>query len=226
MNRWDENQLRFDRFDLDLDEAADDAEERAVSWREAQMISEAARRLFAEGGNELAQGWYEDYLKLIEQGWPWRVAVYIAWASSPKQYRWPATAAELATSVLRLTSPRAIYKWRQKYPTIDTVVALMQARPLFEHRRDVINALVEMAGRPDYKSFNDRKLFLEMIGDYTPKSKLELGKSGKGMDLSDLSDEELDQLVGSGKLEVESDPAKALSPEEEEDEDDAVSGTG
>ena len=198
MNKFDEAQLRFD---LDLDEVEEDATERAISFEEARQISEAARQQLVSGyENGLADKtkvlptWWEDYLKLIEQGWPWRVACYIAWASSPKQFRKPDNLDELS-SMLGLRSPRAIHTWKRKYPTISHVVALMQVAPLWEHRRDVINALVSMASSPDYKSFNDRKLFLEMVGDYVPKSKLELGKAAKGEE-GEMSDEELHEWLG------------------------------
>ena len=200
--KWSDLQLRFD---LDLDEVAEDAADRSISAAEARQISEAARLAFEElttnntNKHELEPvaslpGWLGDYLKLREMGWPWRVAAYIAWAASPRIGRWPKSLAELADKVLGLRSPRVIYTWREKYPSINSVVAVMQAAPLLEHKRDVIEALVQMASDPDYKTFNDRKLFLEMVGLYTPKSKLEL--EGKARDLSELSDEELDALVG------------------------------
>jgi len=200
--RWDELQLRFDL--PDLDEAADDALERAISPEEARLISEAARRALEETltpalsleGRGKKLEWLADYLFLRDQNWPWRVACYIAWASSPRLSRWPKTLGELATSILGLRSPRVIYKWRMKYASIETVVSMMQARPLWEHRADVYKALVEMATDPNYKAHNDRKLFLEMIGDYVPRSMLGVGKAGKGGDLAEMSEEELKRWAG------------------------------
>lgn len=192
LKAWDELQLKFD---LQFDEVEDDAQERAISPEEARLISEAARQQMQ---SRLTDGelpaWAEDYIRLLEQGWPWRVAAYIAWASAPKDGRKPKTLEELATGMLGLKSPRVIYTWRRKYPSIDAVIGMMQSAVLFEHRRDVLEALAEMAGRTDYKSHNDRKLFLEMIGDYTPKSKVEVSRGAK--DLSELSDAELDRLIG------------------------------
>ena len=203
IDKWNELQLGFD---LDLDEVEEDAIERSISPEEARMISEAARMelerryevnrtLLADPDQEM-DGWHRDYVRLREQGWPWRIAAYIAWAASPKRGRWPGTLRELANEVLGLRSSRVIHTWRKKHPAIDTVVAMLQAAPLFEHRRDVINALIEMATTPDYKAFNDRKLFLEMIGDYVPKSQLNLKGASKANDLSELSDDELDLLAG------------------------------
>lgn len=205
LKAWDELQLKFD---LDLDEVQDDASERAISPDEARLISETARQQMQDRlkGGELP-AWAEDYVRLLEQKWPWRVAAYIAWASAPKDGRKPRTLEELATEVLGLTSPRVIYTWRRKYPSIDAVIGMMQSSVLFEHRRDVLEALAEMAGRPDYKSHNDRKLFLEMIGDYTPKSKVEVSRTAK--DLSELSDAELDRLIGDADL-----PTSEEAPDE------------
>lgn len=202
------------KFELDLDEVEEDASQREISNMEARQICEAARQAFdkmrLEGREEVGKGWFDDYLKLIEQGWPWRVACYIAWASSPKINRWPKSIKGLAEEVLGLNSPRVIFAWREKYPAINTIVSLMQAAPLWDHRRDVIEALVTMASEKDYKSFNDRKLFLELIGDYVPKSKIELGKAGKG-DISDKSDEELRKWVVSGEGTASSSKKKIAS---------------
>lgn len=199
VHAWDEMQLRFDL--PGLDEVEEDATLREISPEQARMISEAARKAWEtltpdpspEGRGEKA-AWFEDYMLLIQQGWPWRVAAYIAWAGTPKIGRWPRTLQELATQVLGLTSERVVYTWRRKYPTIDTVVSQMLSKPLFEARPDVFQALIENASSPDYKTFNDRKLFLEITGDYVPKSKLQL--SGMARDLSELSDDELDRLAG------------------------------
>lgn len=200
MRKYNDLQLKFDIEGWDDEE--EDARERAISTQEARQISEAARLALkgrtpgwmADGSRQTAV-WWQDYLQLIEHGWPWRVACYMAWAASPKAERWPKTLQELATGVLGLMGPRQIYNWRQKHATIDTVIAMMQAAPLWEHRRDVLEALVEMARTPDYKAFNDRKLFLEMTGDYTPRSKLEVGQSAGG-GLEEMSDEELRRWMG------------------------------
>jgi hypothetical protein len=193
MSRWNDTQLQFD---LELDEIQDVAVEHAISPDEARLISETARIALERRSGASLPDWWQDYLRLLEQGWPWRIACYMAWASSPKATRWPKTIQELATDVLGLTGPRVIYVWRKKHPSINQVVAMLQAAPLWEHRSDVIRALVESALQPDYKSFNDRKLFLEMTGDYTPRSRMDINRSGKSDDLSELSDAELDALLG------------------------------
>lgn len=214
LTKWNELQLKFD---LDLNEDQDVAVDQAITPEEARQISEAARTKIASGELGLKSSeWFPEYLKLIEQGWPWRVACYIAWAASPKVNRKPSTLQDLATQVLGLASPRVIYTWRRRFPAIDNVIAMMQAAPLWEHRADVLKALADMASKEDYKAHNDRKLFLEMIGDYVPKSKLELGKSGKGSDLSELSDDDLASMVGE---EEESSNKSEVSSDQSEEED-------
>jgi hypothetical protein len=192
--KWDELQLKFD---LPLDEVEFDATERMILPDEAKSISLMARRVLEAKleAENWKVSWFEDYARLLENGWPWRVAAYMAWASCPKVGRWPETLEKLATEVLGLASPRQIYNWRGKYKEIDTMVGMLQSAPLWEHRRDVIAALVQMAALPDYKSFNDRKLFLEMTRDYTPRSQLDVGKSA-GNDLDGLSDGELREWLG------------------------------
>lgn len=197
IKRFDERQLSFDLENFD--EEADVARDLAVSQDEARLISEAARSTF-ESQDKLPD-WFRDYRKLIEQGWPWRVATYIAWCSSPKAYRKPDTLQELAIQVLGLKSPRVIYEWRRNNPGIDTIISMMQAAPLWEHRADVLKTLANMAMREDYKSFNDRKLFLELIGDYTPKSQLDVRNAGVENDLSSLSEADLMAMAG-GKLAI------------------------
>jgi hypothetical protein len=126
--------------------------------------------------------WWQDYLLLRDRGWDWRKAVYIAWASSPTIERQPATQEGLAQQVLGLASDRIIRKWRENEPAIDNTVVEFQAAPLLRHRRDIFEALIKSASDPDPKSHADRKLALEMMGDYKPKQQTEItGKDGEAL---------------------------------------------
>jgi len=181
---------------LELDLPAPE-EEGGVGQDEARQRSEVSRKaLEAMFGKSGAPRWLDDYLELVRGGWPWRVAAYIAWASSPKAGREPRTQDELARFHLGLTSDRAISTWRKRNPAIDEVVRMMQAGPLFKHRAEIFAALVAVAVKPDYKNHADRKLALELLGDYTPLRKVlaELRRKGDG-DMSDLSDSELADLA-------------------------------
>jgi len=216
---------------LDLPEPEEEA---GLSREEVQRMSLAAMQALEAAqnpgttpslspeGEKREAGWFADYLRLKEFGFSWRVAAYIAWESSPKANRWPKTVTDLATEVLGLKSPRVIYTWRKKNAAIDEIISVMQTAPLYAHRRDVIEALIAVASDPDYKGHADRKLFFEMIGDYVPRSQVDLGKKKlSDDDLSELSDEELRRLTERMKGESEKDgepetedesPTHSLSP--------------
>ena len=164
-----------------------------------EMIEAAQRRQIAETGEpgETDSSWSEDYFTLRDAGFPWRVAAYIAWAASPKRNRWPKTQDELSKDVLGLTSDRQITTWRKKNPRIDEVIGLMQAKSLLDHRRDVFKALIESASRSDHRSHQDRKLFLEMTGDYTPRIKVE--DMRRAVDPVEMSEADLAEAEKTGK---------------------------
>lgn len=168
-----------------------------VSPDEAARRNEAARQALEVVGQQgEVPEWMANYQRLLDLGWPWRVACYIAWAASPKRERWPKTQELLATEVLGLTSARQINTWREKNPAIDQVVAVMQAAPLLDHRADIYKALVEAASNSDHRNNPDRKLALEILGDYVPRQKVDVRRPGEVDDLSQLSDEELITLAG------------------------------
>jgi hypothetical protein len=120
--------------------------------------------------------WWEDYLA-IRQQFPhfanWRIWVYLAWASQPAESRQPVTEIELAETVLGCTT-RAIRNWKAKdfgeQTNIEQAIAWLQAAPLLRYRREIFDALVEVARTPDPKAHADRKLALEMMKDYRPES--------------------------------------------------------
>lgn len=182
------------RLELDLEpEGQKDKGSEALSVDEIRLRSETARAALAS----VELPWKEDYLKLIEGGWDWRVAAYIAWAASPKNTRTPKTQDDLARNHLGLTSDRAINTWRRKNPAIDEMVAVMQAAPLWEHRAEIYAALISVATSHEYKGHNDRKLALELLGDYVPKSKIEAELNKKITDdLATLPFEEKLRLAG------------------------------
>lgn len=208
---------------LDLEEV--DQDPGAPSFGEVRARSEAARKLLeglvvssgvdAERWGDEPPEWFGHFIKLLELGFSWRIACYIAWAASPRQGRWPRTQAELATEVLGLSGPRQISEWRKKYPKIDDAIALIQAAPLWEHRADIYEALVAVATSHDYKGHSDRKLALELLGDYVPRSKIDATVGG-ARNLSELSDDELDALAARIGLKGAEGSEEAEGPEEPE----------
>lgn len=179
---------------LNLEEA-DRGDTGFVSPEEARRRSRVAFQGINSLASEDGAGWIERYRDLLNAGWPWRVACYIAWASSPRIGRWPGTQQELASEVLGLTSDRVIATWRKKNATIDQLIAEWQALPLLEHRADVFAALAKSASDPDHRHNPDRKVYLEMTGDYTPRQQVDVRKTDDSLDLSNLSDAELNDIA-------------------------------
>jgi len=171
----------------------------ALRFKEPNFIELVDGKLTQLGDREVAPRWMDLYKRLVEGGWKWRVAVYIAWAAQPKKYRQPATQEELATLCLGLTSDRAIATWRKKNPSIDETISILQGSIIFDALPDAMNAMVEVASQADYKGHQDRKLMFEMTGVYTPSSKItaEMAKklvNSNPDDLEDLSDEDLRRI--------------------------------
>ncbi|PKN91095.1 MAG: hypothetical protein CVU44_20990 [Chloroflexi bacterium HGW-Chloroflexi-6] len=183
-------------LDLDLPEI----EIENISEEEARMRRETAwQALKALRSAKEPPAWLDDVFKLIEWGWTWRQAAYIAWCASPKIGRKPANQEDLATDYLGLSSDRAISTWRKRNPAIEDAIGLLQAAPLWESRADDFRALAEGAAKAgdDYKFFPHLKLKLEMRGDYVPKSELEAllkRKSASGAEV--MSIEELERQAG------------------------------
>lgn len=190
----------FEQLALGLDlEANERSNDGYVSPDEARRRSVTARQALNLAGMGEPPQWFEQYQALLTAGWPWRVACYIAWASSPKGNRWPKTQEELAREILGLTSDRQIGTWRKRNPSIDEVISIMQAAPLMEKRADVFQALATSASDPDHRSNPDRKLYLELIGDYVPRTRVDVKRPGDLDDLSQMPEDELRKLAGSIK---------------------------
>lgn len=195
-------------LDLDLPEIETDG----VTPEEARRRSETALQALKTRKRETAP-WLVTFFELLDGGWAWRQAAYIAWASTPKEGRIPETQDELARNYLALTSDRPIATWRKRNPAIMEMIAILQSAPLWEQRADHFQALNEGAKKAgqDYKYFPHLKLVMEMRRDYVPASQItaDLRKKLSG-DLSDLTDEELDVIeralkdrAGSGEEAVE-----------------------
>lgn len=169
----------------------------------------AARRARPEAGWEEASpepvAWEEMYYTLLaeqtEEGkarWDWRKALYIAWHCVPASKRWPKYEVQLI-DLLGLTNTRTIRQWKEKDPEIEERIADGPKKLLGEHIADVLEALVKVAKDADPKAHQDRKLFLEMTGQYKPSGKVALtGEDGGPVDfrnIDELSDEELTRIA-------------------------------
>lgn len=158
---------------------------------EAQLRSAEARRIFeVENGYD---PWMEDYWRLIGDGWGWRKAVYIIWAALPAGKRTPRTLSELATGILGLTTDRPIHEWK-KNPAMGAETARLAQSLLIKYRPAIYDALVASASSPNPRAHADRRLALEMLGDYTPRQRLDIG-SITPETVGQVSDEELRRLA-------------------------------
>jgi hypothetical protein len=182
------------QLNLDLPEPEPDG----MSQEEVRLRSETARKalesLFGKLGSPR---WLDEYMELVKGGWHWRVAAYIAWASSPRANREPKTQDQLAKLHLGLSSDRVIATWRKRNPAIDEMVRVLQAAPLLKHRAEIFTALAAVAVKPEYKSHSDRKLALELMGDYVPAHKALIGllRKGNNDELRQMSESELNELA-------------------------------
>jgi hypothetical protein len=155
-----------------------------------------------EGILKKKPAWLDEYQALRAEGWDWRKAAFIAWAASPTINRWPDNQKELATRVLGLKADRTIRKWRENDPRIDERIGRLQIEPMWQHRRDVLDTLITVAKLADPKAHPDRRMFLEMTGDYKPKGQIALTNPAGGPvqleqidDYADLNDEQLEQVI-------------------------------
>jgi hypothetical protein len=156
---------------------------------EAQIRSAQAKRIFE--ASDAAEPWLDDYFTLVAEGWSWRQAVYLIWAALPPGQRSPRTQEALATEVLGLTSDRQIWEWNQN-PAIEARRARLVRSVIKKSLPEVYEALIESAKKANPRSHSDRRLLLEMAGEYTPKQTLTVGP--ERADESEMSEEELRKL--------------------------------
>lgn len=201
-------QLNSEYAQIALDLELPEVESDGVSIEEARLRSESARSaLNLLKGTQEQPTWFERFELLMDGGWPWRQAVYIAWASMPKNGRKPDTQEQLAKHYLNLNSDRAISTWRKKNAAIDTMIALLQSSELWDYRADAFKGLIDgmkNAGS-DYKFFNHLKLFLEMSGDYIPLTQLAAVLKRKPDGSPADTDEETLRLLEQGMKEMPTD---------------------
>ena len=153
--------------------------------------------LFEQVLGDLA--WADTYAALLEEGWEWRKAAYIAWASLPATTRQPKSLGDFA-AIIGLRSTKTIRSWRLKNKAIDLAVQKLSLSNLLDSAPAVVDALVSSASDPNYKSAPDRKLYFEMTGMYVPRSKIGVGLDDGADDdnMSEMSREDLARLAGMG----------------------------
>ena len=116
------------------------------------------------------------YGLLVNEGWSERQAMYMAWKSHPPEALrgagLPITQIKLCVDVLCLKSDAAVRQWRRKYPDMEgRILTIQRQGPLAHYRPMVLHKMAEGAILTEYTA--DRRLFLEMTGDYVPASKMD-----------------------------------------------------
>ena len=145
------------------------SDEEGISYEEAQQISQDALAEFEQALDDRPEcGPLRDlFLELLEQGWGWRKALYVAWAQLPLAVRWPRTQEELAI-VMGLRSSRTIRKWRERNPGIDLLVkramGTRAASRVSELTANILSRTYQVGMLNDYKGHKDRRLWLEADG--------------------------------------------------------------
>lgn len=209
-------QMEMELFAGQVQPAENASDEHPLTYAEIQKREMAAKTALKDKlqGDDIPT-WADKFNRLLYANVPWKIAVFVAWASMPKDRRIPRTQDELAREYLGLNSDRQIAEWRKKYPMIDTMIANLQADELLEDRADVFYALKYMAKQLDYKSAKDRDTYLTMTGDLVKTSKLEAALKRQGIsqdDLKGMTNAELDALAFNLK--------QRLEEEQKEDEED------
>jgi len=138
--------------------------------------------------------WAETFVRLMQENIPWKIAVYVAWSSVPKEMRVPRTLNELATEFLGLNSPRQIYEWRKHFDGIDVMIGSLQSQEFLEDRADVLNTVKFMAKQRDYKNAKYADMYLTMTGDLVKTSKLEAFLKQNGFTDDDLKGKSVAEL--------------------------------
>jgi hypothetical protein len=191
-------QPKLDGIDESVDSNPTDPTD---ALRQSELAKVALETLLRNPSNpEGTITWVNEYFTLINAGWKWRVAAYIAWASSKKIGRYPETQDAFAKTVLGLTSDRAIAKWRSNNPCIDEAIGIMQTYTMFDYRRDAIEAMGISASNPTKDGNRDRNLLFKMTGDFVPSLKIDDQRNPGNNDLATMPEEELRRLAAREKL--------------------------
>lgn len=126
--------------------------------------------------------------------WDWRKALYIAWSCVPSAQRWPRFEVELI-ELLGLTNTATIRKWKAADREIEERIAAGPKKLLGGHVADVLAALVKVASEPSPQAHQDRKLFLELTGQYDPKGTINLRGAVAVGEIDEMLDDEEQKAV-------------------------------
>ncbi len=132
------------------------------------------------------------YAAMIEQGFRWREAAFVAWAILPKEQRVPKTKGELGAllgcsgaKISAMEGDRRLMTMRLKFAQLAYV----------DHLPDIIAASVEVASKPSYKATSERNNIInKVLGMGTEHIQVNVGQ-GEAANFDEMSDEELAALA-------------------------------
>ncbi len=107
----------------------------------------------------------------------------MAWKSHPKAARLaaglPETQIELFTKILMYKTDSAVRQWRKRRPEMEArILTLQREGPLSFYRPGALHTMGQSAQLLGREGFADRKLLLEMTGDYRPSTKTDVTTAG------------------------------------------------
>ena len=185
-------------FDLDIEEV-EAVSIAGLSGDEIQARKDVAKAMIEKGdffkkdnnGDPIFPFWFESYLRYKSGGYPFRVAILMAWLGTPASKRYPKTKKELA-DMMGLRSPRQFAVWIQKNPQILVEANMAWKNRILDALNDSVDAMLEVAATPDYKGKYDRSLHFKMAEVLIERIEI----NDKHADLSKLSFDEKMKLAG------------------------------
>ncbi len=165
-----------------------------LKWEEAKAEPVAWEAMYRDLLEERVEVKREDKPSRFVPRWDWRKALYIAWSCVPSAQRWPRFEVELI-ELLGITNTATIRKWKAADPEIEERISAGPKKLLGGHVADVLNALVRVATDPTPQAHQDRKLFLEMTGQYDPKGTLNLRAAVAMGEIDEMLDDDEQKAV-------------------------------
>lgn len=136
--------------------------------------------------------------RAIGDGWKPKVACYIAWCAHPKEVRdkagLPETKTDLAIALgSKAKDPGNLFRnWSRRYDNLDAYIfTATREGPLNHYRPEVIKAMIDTAKTTGRAGHADRKMYLEMTGDYSNKQVIEFTDK----EIDEMSKDELEKYL-------------------------------
>lgn len=137
-------------------------------------------------------GYQELFTRLVEQGWHWKKAAFMAWRAAPRDSRQPSTQGELAR-MLGYQGDKIFRVWLNKPDQGPLMLKIIDqaAKLVFQsHLADVDWVTIQQAKHPE-SATGQRELFYKRYRELVGETPAAGGQAGD--DLDGLGDEELER---------------------------------